>query len=142
MTNEVPDAKLTTTRAAEEFSKLLDEIEKMERKVPGMGPLVRASKAINVVIVAMTTLLRETSAECLVYHADSDGLMSAFANDEKPCDVPELLSTRWHARREYDEESVVTVDFVTPHHPGMDHTRPPPDVQREDHVIIPSTPMC
>ena len=139
---EQPEAKLSITRAAEEFSKLLDEIERKERKVPGMGPLVRASEAVDVVKEAKVALLRETDAEGFVYHADSDGLMSAFAHGEKPCDVPELLSTRWHARREYDESEVATVDFVTPHHPGIDHKRPSPDVHREDHVIVPSTSMA
>lgn len=136
------EANIERTRAAELVSKALDEITSDDDRLPGVGKTLRPSKAKEVLDEAIKVLNEETDAEQFVYHCDSDGLMSAIANGESPADVPDLLSNRWHSKREFDEEEVITVDYLTPLHPGIDHKRPSPDVQREDHVVVPGMSMA
>jgi len=104
------------------------------------SPFMRPSDAYEI----LTDAIKEFHGdiEAYVYHADSDGLFSALTLESNAKDVPELLSTRWHARKEYEEEEVATVDFLTPHHPGLDHKRPAPEIHREDHVIVLTNSMC
>jgi len=142
MSEERPSGEVEPTKASELFEELLDRAEELSRYVEGGRPGIKPTEAAEIIRDAVRELVKETGTEGFVYHSDSDGLASAIANGEEPEDVPELLSNRWHAQREYEDEEVATVDFVTPRHPGVDHKRPSPDVQREDHVIVPMTSMC